>query len=238
MATCCHAGSSSTSSPSHATGGQIDDDDDRIKFEKRSSNLPSIFTSANIEHRVTLDDWTKQHETSERHLIRKQSNCSSARSDLYQILGLFFVFQGVILTAVAQANMLKCHNWILPFFLCLIASVAAFGACLQKLKELSEFTEQHRLERAHYVALHRSMEKLKQEGVSFDLRHGQPELKGPYTEAESSGKGSVDNLWSSFSHFCSVWILSYAGAVLFILCLFSGLTLYSVPQILCNPGER
>ncbi|KAI5073880.1 hypothetical protein GOP47_0011893 [Adiantum capillus-veneris] len=240
---CCYAGPSSASSPVLPNVLQMssfigdDHDDDGIVFEKRSSNLPSIFTSENHEHRVTLEDWTKQYESSERHLVRKQANCSSARSDLYQILGLFFVFQGVVLTAVAQANQLRCHNWILPFFLCLLTSLAAFGACLQKLKEISELTEQHRLERAHYVSLRRSIENLKQEGVSFDVRKGQPELKGPYTEAESSGRGSIDNVCSSFSHFCSVWILSYAGAVLLLLCVFSALTLFSVHQILCNPGK-
>eukprot|EP00250_Pteridium_aquilinum_P027063 c34121_g1_i1 orf=1-618(-) len=206
MACCSNMVHPHSSSPSPLPGNV---DDEGIDFAKRTSNLSSIFATDptyNL-HRATLEDWRKQYEASERNLGRKQANCSSVRSDLYQILGLFFVFQGVILTAIAQANYLRCHNWRLPFFLCLITSISAFAACLQKLKELVEFTEQFRLEKAHYISLHKSIERLKEEGMHFDVQNGQPELAGPYTEKEFRGKGNVDYLYKSFFRFCSVWII-------------------------------
>lgn len=209
------------------------EDFDDIVFPKRPPQLAAIYNAAHQEHRLALEDWTRQLEASERNLGRKLSNCSSSKSDLYQIFGLFFVFQGVIVTAVAQASKLTCPNWGLIFSLSLIVSLATIGACVQKLTELAEFKEQHLLERSLYLALYKSIENLKEQGPDFDLVNDQPELRGGYTRDEITGRGSLASGYSSLERFFSVWVFSYAGGVLFLLCAFSVITLVSVPKILC-----
>ena len=202
-----------------------------IVYEKPRPKLHTIFACDPVynEHRVMLEDWTKQLEASERSLARKQASGSSARADLYQILGLFFVFQGVVITAAAQSNLLKCNNWYLPFMLSLIVSVAAFAAAIQKLKEEADFKKQSRLEKAVHRSIYNSLDKLRQDGVHMDLQLGQPELQGPYTESEIRGKGHFDKVWATMSRFSSVWVCSYAGAVLVLLLL----------QLqICVPGQQ
>jgi len=65
---------------------------------------------------------------------RKQSN--SLMNEIYQLVGFYSVFQGVLLTAVAQSNMLVCHNWWTAFFLSLLASLVTVAGVIQKYRSV------------------------------------------------------------------------------------------------------
>lgn len=176
-------------------------------------------------------------DASSSNLARKLSSRNTSTSDLYQILALFFVFQGVVLTAVAQASALTCHNWPLVFSLSAISFLAAFGSSVQKLREIAESHEQYLLERAVYSSLYKKIDLLKEFGSDLDLQAHQPELRDAYIKKETTGSGSLAGWGTNLTNFCRVWVLSYAGAVLFLLCAFSGVILAAVRLIVCDPGR-
>jgi len=53
-------------------------------------------------------------------------------NEIYQLLGFDSAFQGLLLTAVAQAGQLKCHNVAIPLALSLFATVVTLAGVWQK----------------------------------------------------------------------------------------------------------
>ncbi len=64
----------------------------------------------------------------------KTTRTNNAKNDLYQWIGFFSVFQGVVLTAVAQSSTLGCQQSWAPASLSLIASVVTIVSVHFKLK--------------------------------------------------------------------------------------------------------
>jgi uncharacterized membrane protein len=67
---------------------------------------------------------------------KKRKQSSSLRNEIYQLIGFYLVFQGVLMTAVAQSNYLTCHNWWTAFCLSLLASVVTVGGVIQKFRSV------------------------------------------------------------------------------------------------------
>jgi hypothetical protein len=57
---------------------------------------------------------------------------SNLTNDISQLLGFASAFQGLLLTAVAQASQLKCHNVGIPLALSLFATVVTLAGVWQK----------------------------------------------------------------------------------------------------------
>jgi len=70
-----------------------------------------------------LDDWEKQFKVARDRIETKTSRANNAKKDLYQWIGFFSVFQGVVLTAVAQSSTFGCRQSWAPASLSLIASL-------------------------------------------------------------------------------------------------------------------
>ncbi|KAG6684901.1 hypothetical protein I3842_12G086100 [Carya illinoinensis] len=64
-----------------------------------------------------------------------------------QLTNLYFVFQGVILSSISSASPAKCHNWLIPFFLSLVAAlinlVALFGTVTLFLRYSEELDQNY-----------------------------------------------------------------------------------------------
>jgi membrane protein implicated in regulation of membrane protease activity len=69
------------------------------------------------------------------------------------VLGFYIVFQGVVLTAVAQASALQCSQWWSPFTLSLIASIVTIVGVYQKLQVLHDVEQNLREERNSFQVL-------------------------------------------------------------------------------------
>lgn len=92
---------------------------DRLKEIERDLRLKLI-----------LADWQSRLKESQERKERKQSLSLNVKNEIYQLIGFFSVFQGVVLTTVSQASQLTCHNWWGPFALSLLASITTlFGVC-------------------------------------------------------------------------------------------------------------
>jgi hypothetical protein len=61
-----------------------------------------------------------------------ESRVSNLTNEIYQLLGFASAFQGLLLTAVAQASQLKCHNVGIPLALSLFATVVTLAGVWQK----------------------------------------------------------------------------------------------------------
>lgn len=72
---------------------------------------------------------------------KKNQKIGSLYNEIYQLIGFFSVFQGVILIACAQSNLLTCHNWWTTFFLSLLASLVTIFGVIQKFRTILTLKE-------------------------------------------------------------------------------------------------
>jgi len=80
--------------------------------------------------RLILLDWESKFSESKSRIDRKEALSERVKSEIYNLVGFFSAFQGLVLTAVSQASALSCHNWWGPFALSLLCSIATlFGVC-------------------------------------------------------------------------------------------------------------
>jgi hypothetical protein len=70
-----------------------------------------------------LEDWEQQFKVARDRIETKTSRANNAKNDLYQWIGFFSVFQGVVLAAVAQSSTIGCRQSWAPASLSLIASL-------------------------------------------------------------------------------------------------------------------
>lgn len=86
-----------------------------------------------------LESWGAKDSIFTIRIDRKRKQSSEFQNEVYQLLGFFSVFQGVLLTAVAQANLLHCNNtWTATLLSALASAVTVIGVILKlrKIKEL------------------------------------------------------------------------------------------------------
>jgi hypothetical protein len=85
-----------------------------------------------------LKDWEKQFKVARDRIETKTSRANNAKNDLYQWIGFFSVFQGVVLTAVAQSSTFGCRQSWAPASLSLIASLVTVVSVHFKLINYDE----------------------------------------------------------------------------------------------------
>ncbi|KAH9566719.1 hypothetical protein CY35_04G143800 [Sphagnum magellanicum] len=161
-----------------------------------------------------LKEWEKRFEVSSLRIEKKSTRSINAKNELYQLIGFYSVFQGVVLTAVAQTNLIQCQQSWGPVSLSLLASIATIVSVYIKLKDYGDHRKALEEETAISQALHLRISRLKQEGKNFEF----PEI--PFGKKTSKGLASL-----------------YIVAVILALILFSGITLASCFAILCHQGD-
>ena len=122
-----------------ARGGGVDDDDDDELYvaDIVANNLHELNSGRYPKLKHAFDDWERSLEVSLKRREYKEAQRDAIRNEIYQVIGFYIVFQGVIFTAVAQASSLRCHNWWTSFMLSLLTSLVTIGAVLQKLQAFS-----------------------------------------------------------------------------------------------------
>ena len=96
-----------------------------------------VFIENSPIHKKALEEWTRKENLFTARVERKAKKVDSLKNEVYQLLGFFSVFQGVVLTAVAQSNLLHCNNQWSPITLSVLASVVTVAAIVQKLFQIS-----------------------------------------------------------------------------------------------------
>jgi hypothetical protein len=113
--------------------------------------LPNALCLSQIEEhpllKLKLKDMENQSAAIARKIERKETRTFVVKNEIYQLLTFYVVFQGVVLTAVAQASALKCRHWWAPFTLSLIASAMTFVGVYQKLETFRQVKDDFENER-------------------------------------------------------------------------------------------
>ncbi len=85
------------------------------------------------EKKLFLKNCETERSDLNKKILSKSTDVITVKADLYQFIGLYSVFQGVILTAVAQSNALSCNISWAPGLLSLFASVVTLASVYSKL---------------------------------------------------------------------------------------------------------
>lgn len=132
---CLEASRNQTVSDTGEANGDTRIDVEHNKYVKEATNLFEVET---LEHnkkiKVALKNWELKRKEHENRLDRKEVRSGQCKNEVYQLVGYFVVFQGVMFTAVAQSNMLFCKNVWSPVLLSVLASIATIAGVSQKLQ--------------------------------------------------------------------------------------------------------
>jgi hypothetical protein len=101
-------------------------------------NLLEIQKSPNPIYAKALE-WSKKETLFTSRVERKKKKVANLKNEVYQLIGFFSVFQGVLLTAVSQSSLLHCNNWWSPILLSVVASVVTISGVVQKLMQIKAF---------------------------------------------------------------------------------------------------
>ncbi len=85
------------------------------------------------EKKLFLQNWETERSDLNKKINSKSTDVITVKADLYQFIGLYSVFQGVILTAVAQSSALSCNISWAHGLLSLFASVVTLASVYSKL---------------------------------------------------------------------------------------------------------
>jgi hypothetical protein len=186
--------------------------------------------------RLQLKNWEEQAKSISRRIERKENRTYAVKNEVYQLLGFYLVFQGVVLTAVAQASVLTCEEWWSPFILSSMTSIVAIVGVYQKLQSLHDVEENLREERISYQVLSRNIQLFKRKGGSFDfvndVRRGD-HTRGTAASSSSSSRTQSFSFRSAALQLLSV-VFSPNFVVFLCLAVFSVVVVISCNTILCK----
>jgi hypothetical protein len=94
---------------------------------------------------------------------RQETRIERQQAKTNELIGFYLVFQGVILTSVAQGSALRCANWWLPFTLAAIAAAAIIMAVLHMLLKIALLKLELDKNRRHAERLDRLILRRKQQ---------------------------------------------------------------------------
>ena len=90
-------------------------------------------------HKRALEEWERRNNMfTARNLERKKQQGRNLRNEIYNLVGYFTVFQGVLLTVVSQSNLLYCNNAWSPISLSTLASVVTIAGVWQKFHAIDD----------------------------------------------------------------------------------------------------
>lgn len=162
-------------------------------------------------------EWQRKDELFASRIDKKKKQSASLRNEIYQLIGFYSVFQGVLLTAVAQSNMLHCHNWWTAFSLSLFASIVTIAGVIQKFRAVLALEKTIRNEAdARSECINRARRVLN-EREKFDF-------------AKHAKDGSARDFRQTSLRWSFV-------LVAIILVIFSSLFLVSIYRVLCHSNS-
>jgi hypothetical protein len=116
-------------------------EDDISYFERRVRTLAKVKElepTKNNLWKVPLEECLESQTRSQNAINETEEKMRSLKNEVYQVIGFFNAFQGLLITAAAQSNLLRCNN--VGFILVLSAfatAVAVFGIS-QKIKTMEK----------------------------------------------------------------------------------------------------
>lgn len=183
----------------------------------------------NVALRRKLEQWEKEEDIVRQRIENKESSRSNTQNEIYQLFALYFVFQGVVLSALFQAaggssnssNSL-CKLWWLPFSLSLVTSIATITATFHKLFKHGKLQHAVEQEKKFAKAIFNLIEDIRLHGRAYDI----DEL--PQNSRSSTSEASF------FDCIFHKSLRAYTVCVTLVLTVFSGILLAACKLVLCN----
>ncbi|KAG0620741.1 hypothetical protein M758_4G239700 [Ceratodon purpureus] len=185
----------------------VDDVDGLREYFKRVNNL--VWIKENSHYREALEDFKERKKSLGEKLDRREKRVEELTNQIYNVVGFFSVFQGVILTAVTQLTQSTpplCGKVWFPVVLSGLAAIAAaFGIGL-KYRHLDRIDILIRKERLELREAERREGALQREGGNFKFKDIK-DLGGPLQSSYWLLKAAV--VIGGVIVFTVVFILSY-----------------------------
>jgi hypothetical protein len=109
--------------------------------------------------KVALEEWQNNSVLFGNRVDKRKEESRNVRNEVYQLVGFFSAFQGLLLTAVAQSSLLHKNNRAFPLALSAFATVLTVIAVGQKNKQIREMRRNTKYEdparkvHTHYISL-------------------------------------------------------------------------------------
>ncbi|XP_024363036.1 uncharacterized protein [Physcomitrium patens] len=120
-------------------------------------------------YREALEEWEKRSKVFASSIERKTKQIESLKNEIYNLVGFYSVFQGVVFTAVAQGNekWLTCYKVAIPITLSLLASLVSFIGIWEKLKKIQFHEGRINSDLSYKQTLERFEKKLLDDAKNF-----------------------------------------------------------------------
>jgi hypothetical protein len=69
--------------------------------------------------KVAFEDYSESHTTLRNLIYKREEEMRSVKNEIYQVVGFFSAFQGLLITVAAQSNLLRCNNAGFVLALCI-----------------------------------------------------------------------------------------------------------------------
>ncbi len=83
--------------------------------------------------RAQLKEWSGALKEVNKVETLKDMWINNVNNELYQLISFYIIFQGVVFSAMVQANTLNCNSSYFPTFLSLLVSLVTSAGVYQKL---------------------------------------------------------------------------------------------------------
>lgn len=151
------------------------EDSHRINIDEvEADNLVDI--EANPRLKVILPEWQSRFRLARDRVDTKRTRSINVKNELYQLIGFYSVFQGVVLTAVAQASTVKCHTSWGPASLSAMASIATLFSVHNKFRDYNSLISDMNKEQNDAKVLKEKIDQLKLQGGNFDFAKHAPDV--------------------------------------------------------------
>ncbi|CAK9219411.1 unnamed protein product [Sphagnum troendelagicum] len=193
--------------------------------ENRLRNLVAFRGLLNTEENlcnVALEYWQSSAELMEKRVEKKEKAIRSTRNEIYQVVGFYSAFQGLLLTAIAQSNLLHWNNRGYPLALSAFATGITVTGVVQKNMIISALKKTIASENPARKALIHRVDRLLLEGIRFLFQDVyEDECKKIYKQTK------LNRLYS--------FLFNYETLVVSTLITFGALCVASMLQILRHP---
>ncbi|KAG0565334.1 hypothetical protein M758_8G178000 [Ceratodon purpureus] len=203
----------------------IDDEDDALQPYYEVKSL--LWIKRNTVYSVALEEWDRKVKLLSDRVDKKEKRSGDLKNEIYQLVGFFSVFQGVVLTAVTQLTQSgnEYHNckkvWSPVILTALAWAVALVGVFmkLSRIQVIDDLRNDEDLARREAVA---RTNVLRNKGRRFKFK-----------DFKEKDKDEAPKLYLGYSsHF---WIFRF-GVLVLTLSVFTGIFIASYFLILCNRG--
>ncbi|KAG0554850.1 hypothetical protein KC19_12G124700 [Ceratodon purpureus] len=173
--------------------------DNLVEIKVDVGTLPEAERKKRHVLKEALVEWTEQVHQLEAKVEKRTDRKNQLTNELYQLVGLYSVFVGVVFTAVLQSSRVECQHIWSPIVLCSVAYFAALVAIVKKSKEIEIDRITIKADDDFRKIRFKNLRELKKEGPRrFDFGNlenqteGEPKIKkGKKTGSKPSKKSTA-----------------------------------------------